>query len=139
MNDDAHQYGGPGNGNFVQGDMNNFGVVYMSTVGRGLVVGAPEGTKFVDVVIPSDPSTAINTVTINPGKATLSQQNRTLQVCVTSESKLEIIALNGKTLLTADVNGNSSISLKKIPNGRYIAKITDMNGKQLLKKAIAIK
>jgi len=39
MNDDKHQYGGPGNGLFVQGDMNVFGRVYMSTVGRGLVYG----------------------------------------------------------------------------------------------------
>ncbi|MBN2195045.1 MAG: hypothetical protein JW751_19670 [Polyangiaceae bacterium] len=39
MNDDAHQFGGPGNGAFVQGDMNVFGRVYMSTVGRGLIYG----------------------------------------------------------------------------------------------------
>jgi len=39
MNDDNHQFGGPGNGAFVQGDMNVFGRVYMSTVGRGLVYG----------------------------------------------------------------------------------------------------
>lgn len=39
MNDDKHQYGGPGNGAFVQGDMNVFGRVYMSTAGRGLVYG----------------------------------------------------------------------------------------------------
>jgi photosystem II stability/assembly factor-like uncharacterized protein len=39
MNDDKHQFGGPGNGAFVQGDMNVFGRVYMSTVGRGLVYG----------------------------------------------------------------------------------------------------
>ncbi len=41
INDDAHQYGGPGNGQFVVGDMNSFGVVYMSTAGRGLVYGKP--------------------------------------------------------------------------------------------------
>jgi hypothetical protein len=41
VNDDAHEYGGPGNGNFVQGDMNTFGVVYMSTAGRGIVYGKP--------------------------------------------------------------------------------------------------
>lgn len=40
INDDNHQYGGPGNGAFVQGDMNIFGRVYMSTVGRGLVYGS---------------------------------------------------------------------------------------------------
>lgn len=39
INDDMHQYGGPGNGQFVIGDMNREGVVYMSTAGRGLVVG----------------------------------------------------------------------------------------------------
>ena len=41
INDDAHQYGGPGNGQFVMGDMNTFGVVYMSTAGRGIVYGTP--------------------------------------------------------------------------------------------------
>jgi len=41
INDDAHQFGGPGNGQFVVGDMNTEGMVYMSTVGRGIVYGAP--------------------------------------------------------------------------------------------------
>jgi hypothetical protein len=41
VNDNAHQYGGPANGGFVVGDMNTFGVVYMSTPGRGIVVGRP--------------------------------------------------------------------------------------------------
>jgi hypothetical protein len=39
MNDDNHQFGGPGNGGLVQGDMNVFGRVYMSSAGRGLVYG----------------------------------------------------------------------------------------------------
>ncbi len=38
INDD-HLYGGTGNGNFLVGDMNEFGKVYMSTVGCGIVVG----------------------------------------------------------------------------------------------------
>jgi hypothetical protein len=41
INDDAHQYGGPGDGQFIVGDMNRYGVVYMSTAGRGIVVGRP--------------------------------------------------------------------------------------------------
>lgn len=41
INDDAHQYGGPGDGQFIVGDMNRFGVVYMSTAGRGIVYGRP--------------------------------------------------------------------------------------------------
>ncbi len=39
VNDDAHEYGGPANGQFVLGDMNTFGTVYMSTAGRGIAVG----------------------------------------------------------------------------------------------------
>jgi xyloglucan-specific exo-beta-1,4-glucanase len=41
VNDDAHEYGGPANGQFVTGDMNTYGVVYMSTAGRGIVYGKP--------------------------------------------------------------------------------------------------
>jgi xyloglucan-specific exo-beta-1,4-glucanase len=39
VNDDAHEYGGPGNGQFVTGDMNTYGTVYMSSSGRGIVYG----------------------------------------------------------------------------------------------------
>jgi hypothetical protein len=42
INDAAHQYGGPGDAQFIVGDMNTFGVVYMSTAGRGIVVGTPQ-------------------------------------------------------------------------------------------------
>jgi xyloglucan-specific exo-beta-1,4-glucanase len=41
INDDRHQYGGPGDAQFVVGDSNTFGVVYMSTAGRGIVYGKP--------------------------------------------------------------------------------------------------
>ena len=34
-----HLYGGTGNGNYLVGDMNEFGTVYMSTVGCGIVYG----------------------------------------------------------------------------------------------------
>jgi len=39
INDDLHQFGGPGNAQIVCGDMNTYGRVYMSTVGRGVVCG----------------------------------------------------------------------------------------------------
>lgn len=37
VNDDAHQFGGTGNGVFVSGDMNVYGRCYMSTVGLGII------------------------------------------------------------------------------------------------------
>lgn len=39
VNDSLHQFGGPGNGYFVSGDMNVYGRVYMSTVGLGVIYG----------------------------------------------------------------------------------------------------
>jgi len=45
INDDAHQFGGPGDGQFIVGDMNRFGVVYMGTAGRGIVYGMPSASK----------------------------------------------------------------------------------------------
>jgi xyloglucan-specific exo-beta-1,4-glucanase len=45
INDDAHEFGGTGNGNFVMGDMNVYGRVYMSTVGRGIVYGELSGPQ----------------------------------------------------------------------------------------------
>lgn len=39
VNDDRHQYGGPGNGQFVTGDPYVHGRVYMGTFGRGVVYG----------------------------------------------------------------------------------------------------
>ncbi len=39
INDDAHQFGGPGNSMAVVGDMGTYGIVYMGTVGRGVIYG----------------------------------------------------------------------------------------------------
>jgi xyloglucan-specific exo-beta-1,4-glucanase len=63
VNDDAHRYGGPGNGQFVTGDMNTFGTVYMSTVGRGLVYGKVDslGDVTVTPAIPEPPKPTLNT------------------------------------------------------------------------------
>ena len=35
-------YGGTGNGNFLVGDLNTFGMLYMSTVGCGIIYGKPQ-------------------------------------------------------------------------------------------------
>lgn len=45
-----HIYGGTGNGNFIVGDMNEFGKLYMSTVGCGIVYG-----ELSTSVAPPDP------------------------------------------------------------------------------------
>jgi len=59
-NDDEHEYGGLANGEFVVGDMNVYGRVYMSTAGRGIVYGEITGTT-----TPIKPITIAETVKLN--------------------------------------------------------------------------
>lgn len=49
-------YGGTGNGNFLVGDMNEFGTVYMSTVGCGIVYGKLSETPGPKPTDPTDTS-----------------------------------------------------------------------------------
>lgn len=57
LNDDAHQYGGVGSDPRLTGDLNTFGTVYMSSMGRGVVYGAVAADGDV-AVTPAIPGTA---------------------------------------------------------------------------------
>ena len=129
INDDAHQYGGPGNGEFVQGDMNNFGVVYMSTVGRGTIVGAPEGIEFV---------TKLNRVNVT-NAALMQLEKRTLHISAPAGSKVELYAVNGKVALSEEIDNATTVSLSKLPVGKYMARLKDAHGKLLSQKALIIR
>ena len=52
-----HLYGGTGNGNYLVGDMNEYGKVYMSTVGCGIVYGQLQGST----PNPVEPTTKVTT------------------------------------------------------------------------------
>lgn len=52
-------YGGTGNGNFIVGDMNEFGTVYISTVGMGIVYGRLSDGKTDPPVTPTEPDEPI--------------------------------------------------------------------------------
>lgn len=54
-------YGGTGNGNFLVGDMNEFGTVYMSTVGCGIVYGKISDTPNPKPTDPTDPTSSDST------------------------------------------------------------------------------
>jgi len=51
INDDANQFGGLGNAQFIVGDMYNFGRVFMSTAGRGVIYGDPVATSGIGETI----------------------------------------------------------------------------------------
>lgn len=83
VNDDAHQYGGT-LGRWVTGDMNTYGLVYMSTNGRGIAYGKIDPTGDVQVVpqVPVKPApTAVCTYELSStwsggGIATVSITNQ---------------------------------------------------------------
>lgn len=105
VNDDAHQYGGPGNGNFVLGDFNVHGRVYMSTAGRGIVYGQPSSLVSTDRVAPVDRA--------------LRRSGRFLV------SRTEIVAfdLGGRVAgASRMVGGRAVLDLSKLPRGLYVAR-----------------
>lgn len=65
-------YGGTGNGNFIVGDMNEFGRIYMSTVGCGIVYGEisdspnPPVTSVTSTTTPTTTTTVTTTVITTP-------------------------------------------------------------------------
>ena len=65
-------YGGTGNGNFIVGDMNEFGKIYMSTVGCGIVYGEisdspnPPVTSVTSTTTPTTTTTVTTTVVTTP-------------------------------------------------------------------------
>ncbi len=92
VNDDEHEYGGLANGEFVIGDMNVYGRVYMSTAGRGIVYGDPSGN-----------TVPVTGVTISPSIARVNVGG-TLQLTA-------IIAPSGATNKSVKWNsGNSNIA-----------------------------
>ncbi len=120
-----HLYGGTGNGNFLVGDMDEFGKVYMSTVGCGIVYGQLSGSEpstqpsSEDKILYGD-ANCDNTVDIsdavlimqnqaNPDKYTLSAQGAKNADCVdnpkgiTSTDALAVQMIEAKTIAQKDL------------------------------------
>ncbi|MCM1311823.1 MAG: hypothetical protein NC206_08050 [Bacteroides sp.] len=105
INDELHQFGGPGNAQIVTGDMNEYGRVYMSSVGRGVITGkliVPE----VDGIeqIEEDgflPAVADNACAIYNMGGTMLYQGRMASlhsVCASLPSGIYIIKSNDKSI-----------------------------------------
>ncbi len=106
VNDDRHQYGGPGNGQFVQGDFNVFGRVYMSTAGRGIVFGEPTGTH-------------VATNRVQAVQRNLRREGGILS----SATEIVLSDLRGRVLRrSVPVERGTRLALKGLPRGLYIAR-----------------
>lgn len=127
-----HLYGGTGNGNFLVGDMSQFGKVYMSTVGCGIVYGevsdssaAPGTTPAKTTAAPAKTTAAVPEIGILWGDADCSG-NVDVSDCVlisrfAVEDAKAIITDTGKA--NADVTHDGYVRADDVIRIlRYIAK-----------------
>lgn len=113
INDNQHQFGGPGNAQFVKGDMNVYGRVYMSTVGRGIIVGEAEIETAMDVLEIDD--------NYDSGVSLFSTS---IAVSTKYLSNYRIFNMLGAVVETGTIMGQDSVGAS-IPQGNYILEITN--------------
>lgn len=114
VNDDNHEYGGPGNGNFVMGDRNVYGRVFLSTAGRGIAYG--------DISTVS----GLNDINVEKGAQIYPNPVRDVLSSTKEFSSIKIYSLNGVKLL--EQNNQSSIYVKSLQPGCYISKLQTSEG-----------
>ncbi len=124
-----HLYGGTGNGNFLVGDMTEFGTVYMSTVGCGIVVGsASDGDntsskKEPTVTTTQEPVVEPSTETSSETEPTMTET--TEPVIETTEPQSQDttpdtsvqVTLYGDVVIDGKINLADVIYLSKAPSG----------------------
>jgi hypothetical protein len=116
VNDDAHEYGGPANGQFVMGDINQYGRVYMSTAGRGVVYGTPAaavlalkpGQKSGNAPLEAYPNPATGRVTVKLPKGLVG-------------GKVSVVNSVGVVVRTEFARqADYTLDLSRLPAGLYI-------------------
>jgi hypothetical protein len=131
VNDDAHEYGGIGNGQFVIGDMNTYGRVYMSTVGRGIVYGDSDATLGLGDLSNKNEKRMSISVYPNPVKENYIQ----VQLPDTTNNSLvtvQIFDIVGKLLIQeiySVINNNITVLLDRKAKGILVLKVKTSDGK----------
>jgi xyloglucan-specific exo-beta-1,4-glucanase len=121
INDFKSQFGGPGNGNLVMGDANIFGRVYMSSVGRGIIMGNLENSTSVPEL---QLYNAFNDGRVFSGKLLINLHG--------DVASYQVFSLTG--VLMED--GRSAGTLKvgcSLASGMYILRIEKESGVQTIK------
>lgn len=122
INDDAHEYGGLANGEFVVGDMNTFGVVYMSTAGRGIACRLPssmvENRKMPGIIHKKDTPH----FQLKNGFLHLLSSGKEFQT-------VSIYSLSGQRLFHKTYSGPARIGLNKLLPSRMVGVLVVGNEK----------
>lgn len=123
VNDDAHEYGGLANGEFVVGDMNSFGVVYMSTAGRGIACRLPSSMVGNKKTLGSTHKKDSPHFQLKNGFLHLFSSEKEIQT-------VSIFSLSGKRLFHGTYSGPAKIGLNKLLPSRMVGVmvISNKNG-----------
>ncbi len=110
MNDNDHEWGGPGNGQFVIGDMNKPGLVYMSTAGRGIVYARPDYMlSSLSLIIPADSTVQITPSVFNGDTVNWTWSSGDTSVAtVNAEGQVTGVSL-GSSIITATTGKGKSV------------------------------
>ena len=131
VNDDGHEYGGLANGEFVMGDMNTYGVVYMSTAGRGIAARVPSNWKMGSS--DSDGKTKISPMQKSLAAASVSYSHGNLELRLNaSTARVSVFDMKGKKLSSRYYSSSASVPLKELvkAKGSYFVRVD--NGKKVL-------
>lgn len=110
VNDDAHQYGGPGNGNFILGDMNTFGTVYMSSAGRGIVYGKISSTDSSSASSTSSASSVSTSSSSVSSSSIASASSSVASSSAVSTSASSVVASSSVASTSSSVASSSAVS-----------------------------
>ena len=129
-NDDAHEYGGLANGEFVAGDMNAYGRVYMSTAGRGIVYGEITGMS------------AISRAPVKPSLINGAVKMRGASIKINADSRVthhvRVFDLKGRQIYKRTVTGSAVVTMNRIlPKGNYLVSVR-RDGKDVYKNKLII-
>ncbi len=137
VNDDGHEYGGLANGEFVMGDMNTYGVVYMSTAGRGIAARVPDSWKMGSTssggatgeikITPEDSLTLNGAVAQKkPSYASVAYVHGNLDITLKlASAQIDVFDMQGKKLSSRRISKSASFPLRELvgANGSFYVQV----------------
>jgi xyloglucan-specific exo-beta-1,4-glucanase len=121
INDANHQFGGPGNAQFVMGDMNVYGRVYMSTVGRGIIMGEIDSSNAVENFQNESNFSVDGTLF-----------SYSLRVNSKGDSTYRIYSINGSLVENGSMRSSVYVG-SNLPDGIYVLELVSDNEHSTLK------
>ena len=129
-----HLYGGTGNGNYLVGDMNTFGTVYMSTVGCGIVVGKVSGSE--------DPKPVTTDTTQTTKATTTTTSTTTVSTAASTKDSAASTTIATTIVTTTDSTGVSTTASGKntatVPAGATLYGDTNLDGRVDITDAVLL-